>query len=116
DDELGRRAREELELRGVRVHASTAREPQRWAFTHIDETGERTITPVGRKLRPKGNDDTLPWDELRGADAVFFVAGDGDALHRARGARILTATSRELAVLRRAAVELDALIGSGKDE
>ena len=116
DDELGRRSREELELRGVRVFSAAVHEPQRWAFTHVDESGERTITTVGRKLRPRGNDDSLPWHELHDADAVFFVAGDGDALHRARAARILTATSRELAVLRRAAVELDALIGSGKDE
>lgn len=116
DDELGRRAREELELRGVQVHAATMRDPQRWAFTHIDETGERTITTVGRKLRPRGNDDSLPWNELRHADAVFFVAGDEDALRRARAARVLTATARELAVLRRGAVELDALIGSGKDD
>jgi ribokinase len=116
DDELGRRSREELELRGVRVHAATAREPQRWAFTHIDETGERTITTVGRKLRPRGNDDSLPWNDLRTADAVFFVAGDEDALLRARAARVLTATARELAVLRRGGVVLDALIGSGKDE
>jgi ribokinase len=116
DDELGRRSREELELRGVRVHAATVREPQRWAFTHVDETGERTITTVGRKLRPRGNDDSLPWRELGDADAVFFVAGDADALLRSRAARVLTATSRELAVLRRAAVELDALVGSGKDE
>jgi ribokinase len=116
DDELGRRSREELELRGVRVFSTPVRQPQRWAFTHVDETGERTITTVGRKLRPRGNDDSLPWHELRDADAVFFVAGDGDALRRARSARVLTATTRELAVLRRAAVELDALIGSGKDE
>jgi ribokinase len=115
DDELGRRAREELELRGVHVHAAPVREPQRWAFTHVDETGERTITTVGHKLRPRGHDDSLPWHELRGADAVFFVAGDEDALVHARSARVLTATSRELGVLRRGGVQLDALIGSGKD-
>jgi ribokinase len=116
DDELGRRARDELEERGVRVRASTVHEPQRWAFTHVDDTGERTITTIGRKHRPRGNDDTLPWHELRHADAVFFVAGDEDALRRARAARVLTATSRELAVLKRGAVDLDALVGSGKDE
>jgi ribokinase len=49
-------------------------------------------------------------------DAVFFVAGDVDALVHARRARVLTATSRELDVLQRSAVELDALIGSGEDE
>jgi ribokinase len=82
----------------------------------VDETGERTITTVGRKHRPRGNDDSLPWHELRDADAVFFVAGDEDALVRARAARVLTATSRELGTLRRGGVALDALIGSGKDE
>ena len=48
-------------------------------------------------------------------DAVFFVAGDVDALVQARRARVLTATSRELDVLRRGGVELDALVGSGED-
>jgi ribokinase len=116
NDELGRRAREDLEARGVRVCAVASREPQRWALTHVDDSGERTITTVGRKLRPQGNDDSLPWHELRDADAVFFVAGDEDALGRARAARVLTATTRELDVLRRGAIQLDALIGSGKDE
>ncbi len=116
DDELGRQSRRELEARGVRVHAAVVREPQRWAFTHVDELGERTITTVGRKLRPRGNDDQLPWHELADADAVFFVAGDEDALLRARRARVLTATTRELDVLRRGAAPLDALVGSGKDE
>jgi len=48
-------------------------------------------------------------------DAVFFVAGDVDALVHARRAKVLTATSRELDVLRRAGIELDALVGSGED-
>jgi ribokinase len=116
DDELGRRSREELEAGGVTVHAEVSRRAQRWAFTHVDDGGERTITTVGEKLRPRGHDDSLPWQELVGADAVFFVAGDVDALLRARRAKVLTATSRELEVLRRGAVELDALIGSGEDE
>jgi ribokinase len=116
DDDLGRRALEELEARGVRVHAEIVRKPQRWAFTHVDEKGERTITTVGEKLRPRGHDDSLPWHELRDADAVFFVAGDVDALVHARRGRVLTATARELSTLRRGSVVLDALIGSGEDE
>src|SRR6478752_3657425 len=52
DDELGRRSKTELEHRGVTVHATIERLPTRWAFTHIDDTGERTITTVGPKLRP----------------------------------------------------------------
>ena len=116
NDELGKASQAELEQRGVIVHAASAPEPQRWAFTHIDSGGERTITTVGRKLRPRGHDDSLPWHELADADAVFFVAGDEDALRFARRARVLTATSRELQTLQRGAVELDALVGSGKDD
>ena len=102
NDELGRRAREELESRGVVVHAAPDERPQRWAFTQVDDHGERTITTVGPKLRPRGHDEQLPWHELASMDAVFFVAGDVDALVHARRARVLTATSRELEVLRRA--------------
>lgn len=116
DDDLGRLARSELESRGVVVHAVPDGRPTRWAFTHVDEKGERTITTVGPKLSPRGHDDRLPWHELADADAVFFVAGDVDALLHARRARVLTATPRELDVLRRGAVELDALVGSGGDE
>jgi ribokinase len=116
DDDLGRRSRAALEERGVRVHAAVSRKPQRWAFTHVDAAGERTITTVGDKLRPRGHDGGLPWHELADADGVFFVAGDVDALRAARRARVLTATARELDVLRRAAVPHDAVIGSGEDD
>ncbi len=116
NDELGRRAQEELEARGVVVHGALDERPQRWAFTQVDDHGERTITTVGPKLRPRGHDETLPWHELASMDAVFFVAGDVDALIHARRARVLTATSRELEVLRRGGVVLDALIGSGEDD
>ena len=74
------------------------------------------ITTVGPKLRPRGHDDRLPWHELASMDAVFFVAGDVDALVHARRARVLTATTRELDVLKSGGVQLDALIGSGEDE
>lgn len=115
-DELGARARVELEGRGVIVHAATDERPTRWAFVHVDDGGERTITTVGPKLRPRGHDDRLPWHALAEMDAVFFTAGDVDALAHARRARVLTATSRDLDTLRRASVRLDALIGSGGDE
>ena len=115
-DELGRRSQSELESRGVIVHATTDERPQRWALTQVDDSGERTITTVGSKLRPRGHDERLPWHELASMDAVFFVAGDVDALAHARRARVLTATSRELDVLQRSGIELDALIGSGEDD
>ena len=55
-DELGRHSRAELEARGVHVHAAPDGRSQRWAFVHVDEVGERTITTVGPKLRPLGSE------------------------------------------------------------
>ncbi len=115
-DELGRRAFTELEERGVEVHATFVEVTQRRAVTFVDAAGERTITTIGPKIGPRGHDDSLPWHELARCDAVYFCAGDVDALVAARRARVLTATARELATLRRGGVELDALVGSAKDE
>jgi ribokinase len=115
DDELGRRSREELEARGVTVHAGLAPGPQRRALTHVDEAGERTITVLGDKLLPSGEDGSLPWEELRRCAAVYFVSGDVAALRAARHCPVLVATARELSTLRRAAVEVDVLVGSGED-
>lgn len=115
DDELGHRSREQLEKLGVTVYATRADGQQRRAFTHVDEVGERTITVLGEKLRPAGEDGSLPWEELARCDAVYFTGGDVAALHAARRADVLVATSRELPTLRRAGVELDVLVGSGED-
>ena len=115
NDELGRRAREELEERGVTVHAAAPSEAQRRAFTYVDGDGERTITVLGRKLLPAGEDAALPWEQLASCDAVYFVSGDVAALRAARRSKVLVATSRELATLRRAAEEIDVLVGSGED-
>ncbi len=115
-DELGRRARVQLAEQGVTLRAMADPSPQRRAVCFVDDGGERTITVLGDKLVPKGGDSRLPWHELAGADAVFFVSGDAESLRAARRARILVATARELATLRAAAVELDVLVGSGEDE
>lgn len=115
-DERGRRAKEELEARGIEIHASFVDAPQRRAITFVDDVGERTITTIGPKLHPRGNDDTLPWHELARCDAAYLCAGDADALLHARRARVLVATARELATLQRGSVELDALVASGTDE
>ena len=116
NDEHARLAREELEARGITVHATAVDAPQRSGFTFLDDAGERTITTIGRKLHPRGHDDALPWHELARCDAIYFCAGDADALLAARRARALVATARELVTLRQASVELDALVSSGKDE
>ena len=88
NDEHARLAREELEARGITVHATAIDAPQRSGFTFVDDAGERTITTIGRKLHPRGHDDALPWHELARCDAVYFCAGDADALlHGAARAR-----------------------------
>lgn len=115
NDEHGEQARAELEARGVTVHASVVEAPQRSGVVFLDAGGERTITTIGRKLHPRGHDDALPWHELVGCDAVYFCAGDADALLLARHARVLVATARELGTLRQASVALDALVSSSKD-
>lgn len=115
-DERGTRARAELEGRGIAVHATAVDGRQRSGFTFVDAVGERTIITIGRKLHPRGHDDSLPWHELRRCEAVYFCAGDADALRHARRARALVATAREMATLRVGAVELDALVASGKDD
>jgi ribokinase len=114
DDELGRRAEEELEAQGVRVVAAWRAKTQRRAFVFVDAEGERTITVIGRKLSPH-DDDALPWDELDEVDAVYYTARDVGALRQARRAMVLVATARELPTLREAHVELDALVRSGSD-
>jgi len=115
-DELGRRSRAELTRLGIDVRAIPGDEPTRRAFTYIDEGGERTITVLGDKLLPRGGDSRLPWRDLAGLDAVYFVSGDEDALRHARMARVLVATARELRTLREAGIQLDVLVGSGEDE
>ena len=114
DDELGRRAVERLTELGLRVHASVRDRPTRRAFTYVDDGGERTITTIGERIAPC-LEDSLPWWALSGCDAVLFVAGDAGALRTARLAKILTAVSRVLPVLREGGVVLDALVGSARD-
>ena len=115
DDELGARSRAQLGELGVRVEAATHSRPQRRAFTHVEPSGERTITVLGERAVPRGA-DPLPFDELDGADAVYFVSGDAASVRAARGARVLVATSRSLSTLAEAEVEIDVLLGSAQDE
>ena len=115
DDELGRRTIDELERLGVRVEAAIRRGKRtRRGFTYLDDDGERTITVIGERLGPSGDDD-LPWAELAEVDGVYFVAGDVAALRAARAARALVATSRITDFLETAGVQLDAVVGSGAD-
>jgi ribokinase len=114
DDERGREAERGLAARGVRVHAAPRPAPQRRAFTFLDASAERTITVVGERHVPHG-DDPLPWRELEGARAVYFTGGDAGALAAARRAGIVVATTRARGPLADADVTLDALVLSGND-
>jgi ribokinase len=108
EDDLGRRSFERLEELGVTVHAQRFGHTRR-ALTHVDRHRERTITTVGPKLRPAG---PLP---LEGYDGIFFVAGDVAALRSARESRFLSATPRELEILREGGVHFDLIVGSNTD-
>ncbi len=114
DDELGRRASDELRRLRVVLRASWRDEPARRAFTHVDPSGERTITVLGERLGARG-DEPLPWRELGEADATYFTAGDENALRKARASRVLVATSRVLETIQASRVRLDALVGSATD-
>jgi ribokinase len=115
-DELGQQARLRLEAAGVRVHSPPSEAPQRRGFCYVDENGERTITVIGEKPHPKGDEGAVPWEELDATDGVYFTAGEPEAVRQARRARILVATARELPTLHAAGIELDALVASGEDE
>jgi len=108
EDELGRLSAERFRELGVDLHAEWFGATRR-AFVQVDANGERTITTVGEKLRPR----SLP--PMGGYDAVFFVAGEPETLRAARAARFLSATPRELPWLRQGGVHLDLLVGSGRD-
>jgi ribokinase len=92
-DVEGDAAVEQLRARGVRAHVAWREEPTRRAVTMLEDDGERTIVTIGKRLEPSGDDD-LPWSLLRGADGVFFTAGDGAALALAREAHVLVASPR----------------------
>jgi ribokinase len=112
DDERGRRAEARLTELGVRVHAASRDAMQRWAFVHLDDDGERTISVLGERHAPLGDDD-LPWERLDDAAAVFVSGGDHGAMEHARRAKLLVATPRAVETL--GGIRIDALVGSGKD-
>jgi ribokinase len=115
DDEVSRASLSGLLALGVTERAVVrAGTPQRRAFVLLDDAHERTITVLGERLVPHGN-DALAWDELDGIDAVYFTGGDVAALRHARRARAVVATSRALDVLAAAGLSVDVLVMSAND-
>jgi ribokinase len=116
EDEHGRRSIARLRELGVDVRAPWRAQPTRRAVTLVDDARERTITTIGSRLEPRGADREAGWEELAGLDAVYFTAGDVDALRAAREAsRVLVASPRAQNALGHG-VELDVLVLSARDE
>jgi len=113
-DEHGRRSLTRLDELGVKVRAARRAAGTRNAVTLVDEDRERTITTFGERLEPHGDDEDLPWAEFQDMDAVYFTAGDVDALRAARAARVLVASPRAVSALGQG-LPLDALVLSGDD-
>jgi ribokinase len=118
DDDVGHRVAATLPALvpdvGLRLAVAWRPVAQRRGFVHVDGRGERTITVIGDRLGPHGDDD-LGWDDLAGCDAVYFTAGDAAAVQRARRARVMVATARALPSLKGSGVALDALVASAND-
>jgi ribokinase len=116
DDPNGHAAAEQLEGRGVSIHVAWRGDrPTRRAFTLLEDGGERTIVTVGERLEPDGA-DPLDWERLRGADGVYFTAGDRAALEHARDARVVVASPRGREALETpGSPAIDALVYSGSD-
>ena len=76
-------------------------QPQRRAFVYTDANAERTITVMGERVGPRG-DDPLPWSEFDASDGVYFTAGDPSAVRAARAARTLVSTARAIEPLAQA--------------
>lgn len=116
DDEVGGRARADLQRRSLTLHAEVRTGvAQRRAFTFLTDDHERTITVLGERVVPERARDGLPWERCATADAIFFTGGDATALQAARGARVLVATPRARAAIAVAGVEIDVLVASGND-
>ena len=114
EDELGRRSATRLAELGVELWMASRAEPTRRATTLVDDAGERAIVTLGPRHEPLGSDRDIPWSLLGEMDAVYFTAGDRDALAAARAAPVLVASPRARDALGQG-VELDALVLSEED-
>ena len=114
-DDIAKRSVQRLQALGVDPHVAWRNSTSRRGISLVDATGDRAITVIGDRLTPQSTDD-LPWDMLSSCDGVFVSATDAKGLTLARSAHVLTATPRlGQSILQEAAVELNALIGSGLD-
>ncbi|WCB91987.1 Ribokinase [Baekduia alba] len=122
DDARAQRTVARLGEAGIDVRAGVhAGREQRRVITYLttgegdgDGDGDRTITVLGPRLVPHG-DDAVDWAALASFDGVFLTAGDAAAVRAARGAKVLVATPRARDPLIAAGVSVDVLVGSAGD-
>ena len=114
NDELSDRIGPALTSSSVDVVAARRDSPQRRAFVYLDSTGERTITTIGERHGPRGEDE-LPRQRFADLDSIYFTAGDAGALRAARAARVLVATVRAREALVDSGVQVDVLVASAND-
>ena len=114
-DAIGERAAHRLAELGLDLHVGWRDRPTRRAISYVDGHGDRSITVIGDRLMPVAA-DPLPWERLASCDGAFVTAADAAALARCRAASVLAVTPRlGVPLLQRAAIPIDALIGSGLD-
>jgi ribokinase len=100
-----------VEVRGgVREGAA-----QRRVITYLSGDGERTITVLGERFIPQGDDAGADWAGLSSYDAIYLTAGDAAVTRAARGAGLLAVTARARDSILAAGVPVDVLIGSATD-
>jgi ribokinase len=93
DDDRAERARTQLHERGVNVHTVRRPGPTRYAFTTLEDGGERTIVTVGERAAPRLTDG-LDLGPLREADGVYVTAADPGLLTEAAATGALVVTTR----------------------
>ncbi len=113
-DALGRRAAARLRELGVTLHHAVLDRPQRRGFAYLTADHERTITVIGERMVP-GGDDPIPWELTAALDGVYVTGGDAAAVRHARAAKVVVATPRAAPGLVEAGVGLDALVMSATD-
>jgi ribokinase len=113
-DDIGRAAVAELEQRGVKVHVAWRDQQSRRAFGLLVDGGQRAVVTIGERMEPRGEDD-LAWSRLAAAGAVYFTAGDAEALERSRAAGVVVATPRARGAFRDGGPSVDAVVFSAGD-
>ncbi len=115
-DMIGERSYKRLCQLGLIPKVAWRDKPTRKGISMINSNGERSITVIGERLQPCGQ-DPLPWNELKKFDGIFVTATDEIGVLHCREAKVLTATPRIGAeIILSSKVIVDVLIGSALDQ